>query len=312
MDTQNTRQVVVQANQLTKHFGDFTAVDAVSFSIHAGEVVGYLGPNGSGKTTTIRMLLGLIKPDSGEVKLFGKAVRENRLALAKRVGALVETPSLYAHLNGRENLEVTRRLAGNEQSDINSALKIAGLEKASHRRVGTYSLGMKQRLAIALAILSKPELLILDEPTNGLDPAGILEIRELIKRLPQEFGISVFISSHLLNEVEQVAGYIAIIQSGRLKFQGTLKELQSQKQSRILIKVDKADRAEHILSEFGYDTTFHQHHISVSTSATDEAAALINMRLVEQGIKVYHLAFEQPSLEDLFLNLTSGTEEIQT
>ena len=304
--------MIIATTNLTRRFGAVTAVDSLNLSVPENCVFGFLGPNGAGKTTTIRLLLGLIRPDRGEMELFGRPVRTHRLFSEKKIGALVETPSLYAHLSGRDNLEVTRRLLGIKKEDVTEALRTAGIEKASRRRVVTYSLGMKQRLAIALAILGRPELLILDEPTNGLDPAGIIEIRELIKRLPREFGISVFISSHLLSEVELVADSIAVIQSGRLKFQGTLKELQTRKQSRIRLKVNDPAGAVQILKDMGYDAFISQDFISISTEATDDTAARINSRLVEKGFDVCHLSSEQPSLEDLFLSLTSEDKEVRS
>ncbi len=182
---------VIRTIGLTRSFGTLTAVEDLALEVPPRCVFGFLGPNGAGKTTTIRMLLGLIKPDSGRVELFGQDDLRNRLNLFQSIGALVEAPSLYSHLSGRENLEVTRRLRGVKPQRIAQVLEMAGLGKAADRRVMGYSLGMKQRLSIALALLGDPELLILDEPTNGLDPAGILEIREFIRDLPQEQGISV-------------------------------------------------------------------------------------------------------------------------
>src|SRR5262245_58240224 len=219
----------IETRRLTRRFGTQLAVDDLNLSAPEAGVYGFLGPNGAGKTTTIRMLLGLIRPDAGEVWLFGAPLAANRQSLMRRVGALVEVPSLYPHLTGRENLEVTRRLLGGPRELIDRALDIVKLTADSHRRVREYSLGMRQRLGLALALLNKPELLILDEPTNGSDPAGIHEMRDLIRRLPAEFGITVFLSSHLLSEVEQIAGHIGIIHQGRLLFQGTLPELQAQR-----------------------------------------------------------------------------------
>src|SRR5262245_29498458 len=214
----------IETSGLTRRFGSQLAVDDLNLLVPAAGVYGFLGPNGAGKTTAIRMLLGLIRPDAGEVRLFGQSLKANHRALMSRVGALVEAPSLYPHLTGRENLEVTRRLLGSPRNRIDRALETIKLTRDANRRVREYSLGMRQRLGLALALLNQPELLILDEPTNGLDPAGIHEMRDLLCRLPAELGLTVFLSSHLLSEVEQIASHIGIIQARRLLFQGTLTE----------------------------------------------------------------------------------------
>ncbi len=297
---------------LTRSFGALTAVDDLALEVPQRCVFGFLGPNGAGKTTTIRMLLGLLKPDCGRVELFGQDSQRNRLDLFKRIGALVEAPSLYPHLTGRENLEVTRRMRGVKPLRISQVLGVAGLDKAADRRVMGYSLGMKQRLSIALALLGDPELLILDEPTNGLDPAGILEIREFIRSLPQEQGMSVFLSSHLLNEVEQVADRIAIILSGRMRFQGSLGELQRQRQTFLCLKVGNEEKTIQELKRMGHtDIKSREKDYLVVGGVSEEEAGLINCQLVQAGISVRYLAVEQPSLEDLFLSLTSeGTRKL--
>ena len=213
---------LIETRELSRRFGSKLAVKDLNLLVPAAGVYGFLGPNGAGKTTAIRMLLGLIKPTVGEVFMFGLPLHKNRITLMRRVGALVESPSLYPHLTGRENLEVTRRLIGAQFKLINLALDIVKLTKDADRRVREYSLGMRQRLGLALALLNQPQLLILDEPTNGLDPAGIHEMRDLIRRLPDDAGVTVFLSSHLLREVEQIASHIGIIHEGRLLFQGRL------------------------------------------------------------------------------------------
>ena len=299
---------VIRTMGLTRSFGALTAVADLALEVPQGCVFGFLGPNGAGKTTTIRMLLGLIRPNSGRVEIFGQDSLRNRLDLFKRIGALVEAPSLYPHLTGRENLEVTRRLRGVRPQRIARVLGVAGLDKAADRKVLGYSQGMKQRLSLALALLGDPDLLILDEPTNGLDPAGILEIREFIQSLPQEQGISVFLSSHLLSEVEQVADRIAIILSGRMRFQGSLEELQRQKQACIRIKIDNAEKAVHELKQMGHvEINSRGEDGLIVAGVSENEAGRINQRLVLAGISVRYLAVEQPSLEDLFLSLTSDS-----
>src|SRR5215217_6860 len=239
---------LIETRGLTRRFGTQLAVNNLNLSVPAGGVYGFLGPNGAGKTTAIRILLGLIRPNAGEVRLFGQPLMRNHQSLMRLVGALVEAPSLYPHLTGRENLEVTRRLLGSPRELIDVALDIIKLKKDADRRVREYSLGMRQRLGLALALLNKPELLILDEPTNGLDPAGIHEMRDLLRRLPAEFGVTVFLSSHLLSEVEQIASHIGIIHEGRLLFQGTLSELQDAHRAELTLGVNQPERATHCLN----------------------------------------------------------------
>src|SRR5512136_1765880 len=223
---------VLQTFGLTRRFGSLVAVDQIDLHVPQGSVYSFLGPNGAGKTTTIRMLLGLIRPHSGKVMVFGDALDKDRLSILKRVGSLVESPSLYPHLTGRENLEVIRRMRGGARAQIDRALSIVRMTQDAHRLAGHYSTGMRQRLGLAVALLNEPELLILDEPTNGLDPAGIHEIRQLICDLPQQSGVTVFVSSHLLNEVEQMAmlverAHIGIIDRGELIFEGTPDQLRA-------------------------------------------------------------------------------------
>ena len=214
----------IETHELTRRFGDHTAVDCAELRVPQGGIYGFLGLNGAGKTTTIRLILGLIRADAGSVHVFGEPFAREAL---RRIGALVEVPSLYSHLTGRENLEVTRRQLGASRSSIDRSLSIVGLERDANRLVREYSLGMKQRLGLALALLTSPDLLILDEPTNGLDPAGIHEMRELLRRMPAEYGVTVFLSSHLLSEVEQIAGSVGIIHEGRMVFQGSIGELRA-------------------------------------------------------------------------------------
>lgn len=299
---------VIQTSGLTRRFGTLTAVDSLDLQVPQGSVYGFLGPNGAGKTTTIRMLLGLIRPHGGEVRLFGESLCRRRLALLGRVGALVESPSLYPNLTGRENLEVTRRLAGGKRGQIQHVLHLVRLEDAADRRVRGYSNGMRQRLGLALALLNWPEMLLLDEPTNGLDPAGIQEMRDLIVRLPAEYGITIFLSSHLLAEVEQVATHIGIIQGGQLRFQGTQEELHQRMEEQIVLGVDKSEKAKAVLHQAGWSAHKNGgHRITVAAHGRSDAA-MINAQLVREGVNVYHLNLEQPTLEDIFMTLTNDEE----
>jgi ABC-type multidrug transport system ATPase subunit len=304
------QEFTITASGLTRRFGDLTAVDCIDLQVPKSSVYGFLGPNGAGKTTTIRLLLGLIRPHAGDVQLFGQSLRKGHIGLLRRVGALVETPSLYPHLTGRENLEVTRRLIGGDRSQIERALAVVKLEQDAHRRVGHYSSGMRQRLGLALALLGEPELLILDEPTNGLDPAGIREMRDLICRLPEEQGVTVFLSSHLLSEVEQVATHIGIIHKGQMLFQGTPGELQAQLADHVTIEVDQPDVALRLLSQAGWTVRRNGNHRLVVEVNGQSDVAMINAQLVRDGINVFHLNLERPSLEDIFLKLT-GEQDTQ-
>lgn len=291
-------------HNLTRRFGKLTAVDALTLSVPQGAVYGFLGPNGAGKTTTIRLALGLIRPTAGEVLLFGEPLRRRRLQSLRRVGALVEGPSLYPHLSGRDNLEVTRRLTDATKAQRDRALALVDLEDDADRPVRTYSLGMKQRLALALALMGEPELLILDEPTNGLDPAGIREIRELICTLPQEHGITVFLSSHLLAEIEQVATHIGIIQQGRLIFEGTLDALHAQNEPQLVLEVDKPQSAKEVLHAYGWKVRGNGgHSLTLAVNGAADVAR-INMQLVQSGVNIYNLSLQQPTLEDIFLAVT--------
>ncbi len=251
------------------------------------------------------MLLGLIRPNEGQIRLFGMAFEQNRMSALQRIGALVETPSFYPHLTGYENLEVTQKMLGIPREKITRALNIVALEQNAHRRVREYSLGMRQRLGLAFALTSEPKLIILDEPTNGLDPSGIHEIRDLLRRLPSEYGVTVFLSSHLLSEVEQVATHIGIVQQGRLLFQGTIGELQAQRQEFIRLGVEESEKALMILTNAGWSVQPDGDFLVVSAHGRTEAAK-INDALNQHGVSIFHLAIEQPSLENIFLQLTNA------
>jgi len=296
--------LAIETSGLARRYGNLIAVDDLNLHVQRGSIYGFLGPNGAGKTTTIRMLLGLIRPNQGDVLLLNQSLGKNRLAVLSRVGSLVETPSLYSHLTGRENLEVTRRLRGVGRKQIDRVLAIVNLEKDAHRKAREYSLGMRQRLGLALALLGDPDLLILDEPTNGLDPAGIHEMRDLIRRLPAEHEITVFLSSHLLSEVEQMATHLGIIQKGKLLFEGTLENLQAKMQEHLEIELNKPEAAEQLLTAQGFQVQRNGTQ-KIYVQATGRAAAAnINSLLVEAGFEVSRLSIERPSLEETFLQMT--------
>lgn len=295
--------VVISTEAITKEFNGKPAVRDLSLEVHQGSIYAFLGPNGAGKSTTIRLLLGLLRPTRGNVALFGMDLRRHRSEILSRTGSLVETPSLYDHLSARENLEIPRRILDAPRSDIDRVLRIVGLEDVSRNLVKTFSLGMKQRLGLAQAFLGKRELLILDEPTNGLDPAGIQEMRSLIRRMPGEHGVTVFLSSHLLTEVEQVATHVGMLSQGELVFQGSVEDLKRLRESRVRIGVSDMDSALALLSKQGWDARREDGYILASDISL---AATMNRALVEGGFAVHHLTVESDSLEEVFLKMTDA------
>jgi lantibiotic transport system ATP-binding protein len=300
-------EYVIETNQLTRRYGDRTAVREVELRVPKGEIYGFLGPNGAGKTTTIRMLLGLIRPTGGEVRLFGQELHRHRREVLGRVGSLVESPSYYAHLTGRENLETIRRLLNLKKSRIDEVLAIVRLTQNADRAVKGYSLGMKQRLGIAAALLAGPELVILDEPTNGLDPAGIQEIRELIVEMPRQYGITVLVSSHLLAEIEQMATQVGIIADGSLIFQDRIDVLRERSQPRLQIGLAQREglgSACQILKGQGFDAVIEDGMLRIDGELSEETAGRLNRELVLTGHNVSRLQEVRRSLEDIFLELT--------
>jgi ABC-2 type transport system ATP-binding protein len=295
--------IVISTDAITRLFHGKPAVRNLSLQVGLGSIYAFLGPNGAGKSTTIRMLLGLLRPSRGNVALFGLDLQRNRSEILARTGSLVETPSLYEHLSARENLEIPRRILNAPRSDIDRVLGIVGLGTVSRNLVRTFSLGMKQRLGLAQALLGKRELLILDEPTNGLDPAGILEMRSLIKELPAAHGVTVFLSSHLLTEVEQVATHVGMLSQGELVFQGSIEELERMRQLRLRIGVSDTDCALALLREHQWEARMDDGYI---VTADIDSAAAINRALVEAGFAVYHLTLQSASLEEMFLKMTQS------
>jgi ABC-2 type transport system ATP-binding protein len=295
------QDVVLRTRGLTKRFGDLVAVDNLDLEVRRGEVLGFLGPNGSGKSTTVGMVLGLIKPTSGAVEL--------DIPL-RRIGAIIESPAFYPFLSGRDNLRaLALAVDGVGEEEIEKLLNLVGLATVGHRKYQTYSLGMKQRLGIASTLLCDPELVILDEPTNGLDPAGQQEIRALIPRLAEE-GRSVLLASHLLHEVEQVCDRVAILQRGKLLAQGRVSEL-TQQQAYLKIGVNDLETARDVIGrlEFVREVRIEDGFLHVDAEAS--AGSLISKALAEAGIYVSSLSQKHTSLEDVFLDLTSEDGEGQ-
>ncbi|MFJ7995148.1 ABC transporter ATP-binding protein [Peribacillus frigoritolerans] len=296
---------ILMTNELTKKYKKHTSVDGLNLRIERGQIYGFLGPNGAGKTTTIRMLLGLIKPTKGNIEIFGHNLNKNRLQILQRIGSLVESPTYYGNLTGRENLEAVRRLRDLPEKRVSEVLEIVRLTKVANRLTKEYSLGMKQRLGIAVALLSNPDLLILDEPTNGLDPSGIQEIRVLIKELP-EAGMSVLVSSHLLSEIDQIATQIGIINNGKMIFQDSIERLRQKRKPLLKVGVNDVMKANAILKERELKADLQDDFLWLSQ--TDPAfVSEINSILVHSGVSVYRLEEVKRTLEDIFLELT-GTE----
>jgi lantibiotic transport system ATP-binding protein len=296
---------ILLTNDLTKKYKKHTSVDGVNLRIERGQIYGFLGPNGAGKTTTIRMLLGLIKPSKGDIEIFGQSLNKNRLQILQRIGSLVESPTYYGNLTGRENLEAVRRLRNLPEKRVNEVLEVVRLTKVANRLAKEYSLGMKQRLGIATALLSNPDLLILDEPTNGLDPSGIQEIRELIKELPGA-GMSVLVSSHLLSEIDQMATQVGIINNGKMIFQDSIERLRQKQEPLLKVGVSDLMKAKEILKEHNLKADLHGDFLWLSQ--TEPAfVSEINSILVHSGLPVYRLEEVKKTLEDIFLELT-GTE----
>ena len=300
MPTQN----LLETHNLTKQYGKIRCVDSVNMQVAPGAVYGFLGPNGAGKSTTLKMILGLAKPTAGSITLFGIPVKEkNRIKLLKQTGSLIESPSYYGHLTGEENLQIIQTLKGCSASDIDKVLKIVRLNEARKKLVNHYSLGMKQRLGLAAALLGFPKLLILDEPTNGLDPAGIQEMRELICSLPSEYGITVVVSSHLLSEIDQMADHVGIIRKGELVYQNTLESLHSHAKQQIALRVSHTAIALDLLRQDGITATQEDDYLLLPM-IDDSYVANLCRQLVSQNISLYRIEKREKSLEAIFLSLT--------
>lgn len=297
--------IIVQTEQLTKTFQKQYAVDHIDMTIREGEIYGFLGPNGAGKTTTIRMLLGLMKPSSGRIKVFGKRLNTHKLEILRQVGSLVENPSYYPHLTAYENLNVIRQIVGVPQIRVTEVLELVRLTEAAHRKVKGFSLGMKQRLGIAAALLHQPKLLILDEPTNGLDPSGIIEIRELIKSLPQKYGMTVLISSHLLSEIDQIATSVGVVSHGKLIYQDSITNMRKLANSSIHIQCNDPEQAAMALQRLELAVELGANKL-VLHQCSDRAVADAVKLLVHQGMDIYRVEEYKQSLEQIFLDMTGG------
>ncbi len=292
-------EMAIVTQGLTRRFGSRTVVDRLDVSVRTQAITGFLGPNGAGKTTTISLLLGLLRPDGGSAEVLGRPPGHPE-ALAQ-IGALVESPSLYDHLTGFENLEITRLMRDLERPEVDRVLKLVDLQRDARRPVRDYSLGMRQRLGVALAMMGQPRLLILDEPTNGLDPEGIQDMRELLRSLPLETGASVFLSSHLLAEVEQVAQDLVVIHKGKLKYMGPTEQLGASDQAELMVRAGDPARAQSILEGQGFSCSVADARVWIQAPSSE--APRIAASLVGGGCDLYELAPRKVNLEARFLAL---------
>jgi len=314
LETNAPAEVVLSAQNLTKRFGRREAVADVSFDVRAGEVFGFLGPNGAGKTTTIRMLVGLARPDRGSVRIRGLDVASRFEEAMAHVGCIVEAPDLYRYLTGRENLlHFARMLDAGAEKRIEELAALVALSERLDDRVSTYSLGMRQRLGIAQALLGNPDVLILDEPANGLDPAGIREIRHLVRSLARERGISVFVSSHLLSEIELMCDRVAIVHRGRTLAAAPVAELLARVSSdRLLVRAEPPARAAEVIARFGEvepptaDAADDRQALEVSARVPPERVPELLRALVVAGVDVHTIERPEASLEEIFLEITEG------
>ena len=295
---------IIETHDLCKQYGNALRVAHLDLDVPEGSVYGFLGPNGAGKSTTLKMLLGLVRPTAGSIRVLGKNMDgKNRLAVLRQVGSLIESPSYYGHLTGEENLRIVQTLRNVPEKNIREVLQIVRLDGQRGKKVAHYSLGMKQRLGLAAALLGFPRLLILDEPTNGLDPAGIQEMRELICSLPGQFGMTVVVSSHLLSEIDQMADHVAIIREGELVFQDTLEALHGRSRHHLALRTTNNAVARSLLAQRDIRCTEEEGYL-ILPILSDEIAAQLTRFLAENRLGVVRLEERQKSLEDIFLELT--------
>lgn len=299
---------IIEVRGLTKKFKNITAVNNLDLNVYRGDVFGFLGPNGAGKSTTIRMLLSLIKPTSGSIKIFGNSIKENREAILRKVGAIVEKPDFYLYLSAYKNLEIFGKLSGADVSNkkIMEMLELVGLSKRAKSKVKTYSHGMKQRLGLAQALLHDPELIILDEPTTGLDPQGMKEIRELILYLSRTKNKTVFLSSHILREVELIATRMIIINKGSAQVEGTVNDLLNMDKLTVTFEVDNIDNAKTIIQNSAWNgKLLSSTNRELSFELIYRDIPVLNKFFVENGFSVSSI-IPIRSLEDFFLKITEG------
>ncbi len=293
----------VETNQLDYRFSAGEAVlKNINLQVPDASIYGFLGPNGAGKTTTLRLLLGLLKQQQGDILIFNKQLQKHRTGILRNIGSLIESPSLYGHLTAKENLRLLQKIYQCPKDRIEEVLQIVGLPDTGRKKTSQFSLGMKQRLSIAIALLHRPALLILDEPTNGLDPNGIIEIRDLLKTLNRDHGVSIIISSHLLSEIEKLVSHVGIISKGNIMFQGTLDDLINKQHhdSRLIIETNDMDRSVALLRGLQLNGSFHAGKINLPIPPKETIAAINNL-LVNEGIQVYEISVVKKDLETIFM-----------
>lgn len=296
--------VCLSTSALSHHFGRDRVLHDVHLQVPRGAIYGFLGPNGAGKTTTLRLVLGLLPLQHGEIEVFGLPFEQHRIEVLRRVGTLIESPSIYDHLSAVENLEVVRQCYGVPRTRIGEVLEAVGLSATGRKRTGAFSLGMKQRLALAIALLHEPELLVLDEPSNGLDPSGIIEMRELLRRLNTERGTTILVSSHLLAEIDRLVTHVGIINKGTLLFQGPMDELKSMQQrlTAVCVRTSRPDVAAQVIAQLG-------HHVTTDGSTlrlpplSDPQVAELTRHLVHAAIDVHEVRLERHDLEAIFMDM---------
>ena len=294
----------IETRGLTKRYGEMVAVDNLDLLVEDGEIFGFLGPNGAGKTTTMRMLLGLIRPTSGRARVLGMDITRHLPEVLSRTGSIIENPTFYPYLSGRDNLRAVARLSGAAEGKIPEILELMDLTGAAGKKFKTYSLGMKQRLAVGAALLHDPDLLILDEPANGLDPAGIVEMRDLMRRLKAE-GHTVLISSHVLHEIEQICDRIAILNHGRIVVQGRVEDLLHN-QDRLDLRIQSPGEAQAILHRASWIKEIEREGDQLRLTVPLNRAAQVNAILAEQGLYASEIRPHEASLEQYFLAVTDG------
>jgi len=293
---------VIETKDLNFSYNHLAVLQGIDLKVSKGSIFGFLGPNGAGKSTTIKAILGLLRVQEGSVMLFGEVLHQNRIRLLSRTGSMVESPSLYEHLSARRNLEIARILRKSPPARVDGVLEIVGLKKDAGRAVKQFSTGMKQRLSLAIALLDEPELLILDEPINGLDPSGIIEIRNLLLRLNKENGCTIFLSSHILDEIEKICTDVAVIQKGKLLYQGTTRGmlLKYTRQEKVRIETNDNNTARRLLEENGAITD--DNSLIIPVGSRNEIAAIVS-RLVAKGLSVYAVEPDRNDLEGSFLEI---------
>lgn len=299
---------VLEIKNVSKYFGSKKVLDNINLEVNSGEIYGFLGPNGAGKTTTIKMILGLLYIDEGEITINGYSVKKQFEKAMTYIGGIVENPDLYGYMSGWDNLKLYARIRKVGNQRIQEVVKLVGLEKRIKEKVSKYSLGMKQRLGLALTLLHSPKVLILDEPTNGLDPAGIKELREILKQISRKDGVAVFVSSHLLSEMELMCDKVAVIENGKIVKIENLKEEPEENKDHIadyILEVDDIQKVLKLLEEKNLDSKAKDGYINIENINKQDIPSLVKT-LVEDNVKIYSVTEKTKTLEDVFFDVTEG------